>query len=162
MGVQPLSYSVVGGGEHLQKWLHTRRSWGGKGRGPPPGRRGTAGSPARLGAALGPPSARPASRAPQAQGGTAVPLTPRFGSSGGFSLGLGLGLGTAPGLSLGLSLGTAPSLNLKLGTTSGFGSQAATSLIPRSLVVLRVDPGPGAAPGRSVATPATHSRTGPA
>ncbi len=84
----------------------------------------------------------------------AVPLTPRFGSSSGFSLGLGLGLG----------LGTAPSLdlNLGLGTTSGFGSQAATSLTPQSWVVLRVDPGPGAAPGKSVATPAARSRTGPA
>ena len=107
---------------------------------------------------------------PQAQGGTAVSLTPRFGSSGGFSLGLNLGLGTALSLGLDLRLGTGRGLNLRLrlrtalglslclglGATSGFGSRAASSFTPRSWVALRVGPGPGAALRTSVATPVAH------
>jgi hypothetical protein len=106
LGIEPLPDSGVDGSEHLQKWLHARRGWGRKARGSPPGRRSAAGPPARWGAALGPPSARPAPRVPQTQGGAAVLFVPRSQSSGGF--GLGLGLRTAPSLDLNLGPGTCP------------------------------------------------------
>lgn len=107
---------------------------------------------------LSAPSLRPG-QAPQAQGGAAVPLAPRFGSSSGFSL--GLGLGTAPSLGLDLGLGTALSLDLNLGlrTTSGFDSRATTSLTPRSWVALRMDPGLRAALGRDVAATVVPGRS---
>jgi len=98
LGVEPLPYGGIGGGEHLQEWLHARGSRGRKGRGPPPGRQSAVGPPARLGAALGPPSAWLAPRAPQMQRGTVATVVPCLGPPG--RLGLGLGFGPAPSLCL--------------------------------------------------------------